>query len=151
VILLDANILLYAYDRGSIHNEFMKAWLDDRLNGVAKVGIPWATTLAFARIVTNPRIYTSPVASSTAWQQARAWLSAPAAWVPQPTERHIDMIDRIISSTSVQANDIPDVHLGALAIEHGLKLCSTDADFAKYADVTWINPLDERQEEVDRS
>jgi len=144
VILLDANVLIYAYDRGSRHNSYMRAWLDDRLNGIAKVGIPWATTLAFTRIVTNPRIYTSPAAANVAWQQVRAWLSAPAAWVPQPTDRHLDAIDRILESTSAHANDIPDVHLAALAMEHGLKLYSTDADFAKYADLIWINPLDER-------
>lgn len=144
MILLDANILIYAYDRGSRYNSFMRTWLDDQLNGIAKVGIPWATTLTFTRIVTNPRIYTSPAPSSTAWQQVRSWLSAPAVWVPQPTERHSAVIDRIISSTPVQANDIPDVHLVALAMEHGLKLCSTDADFAKYPDTTWINPLNER-------
>jgi len=97
VILLDANVLIYAYDRGSRHNSYM-----------------------------------------------RAWLSPLAPWVPQPTDRHIDVIDRILESTSAHANDIPDVHLAALALEHGLKLYSTDADFAKYADVTWINPLEER-------
>ncbi len=144
MILLDANILIYAYDQGSRHNTFIRTWLDDRLNGIARVGIPWATTLAFTRIVTNPRIYTTPVSSNVAWQQVRSWLSAPAVWVPQPTDRHIDVIDHIFDSTSVHANDIPDVHLAALAMEHGLKLYSTDADFAKYAGVTWINPLDER-------
>ena len=47
----------------------------------------------------------------------------------------------IIRSSSITANDIPDAHLAALAIEHGLILCSTDSDFAKYGDIEWENPL----------
>ncbi len=36
---------------------------------------------------------------------------------------------------------VPDAHLAALAIEHGLTLCSTDGDFARFADLRWENPL----------
>jgi predicted nucleic acid-binding protein len=28
-----------------------------------------------------------------------------------------------------------------LAIEHGLTLCSTDGDFARFSRLTWYNPL----------
>jgi predicted nucleic acid-binding protein len=36
---------------------------------------------------------------------------------------------------------IPDAHLAALAIEHGLTLCSTDGDFARFPGLKWTNPL----------
>ena len=36
---------------------------------------------------------------------------------------------------------VPDAHLAALAIEHGLTLCSTDGDFAKFPGLAWKNPL----------
>jgi predicted nucleic acid-binding protein len=40
-----------------------------------------------------------------------------------------------------RANLVPDAHLAALAIEHGLILCSTDGDFARFRPLRWENPL----------
>jgi hypothetical protein len=31
--------------------------------------------------------------------------------------------------------------IAALAIEHGLMLCSIDADFARFSELRWHNPL----------
>jgi uncharacterized protein len=36
---------------------------------------------------------------------------------------------------------VPDAHLAALAIEHGLTLCSADSDFARFLGLPWLNPL----------
>jgi len=41
----------------------------------------------------------------------------------------------------VNGNLVPDAHLAALAIEHGLTLCSTDGDFARFSALKWFNPL----------
>ena len=40
-----------------------------------------------------------------------------------------------------RAHLVPDAHLAALAIEHGLVLCSADADFARFPGLRWHNPL----------
>lgn len=34
-----------------------------------------------------------------------------------------------------------DAHIAALAIEHGLRVCSTDSDFARFPGLDWIDPL----------
>ncbi len=34
-----------------------------------------------------------------------------------------------------------DASLAALALEHGLTLCSSDTDFARFTELTWHNPL----------
>jgi predicted nucleic acid-binding protein len=36
---------------------------------------------------------------------------------------------------------VSDAHLAALAIEHGLTVCSNDGDFAKFPGLKWQNPL----------
>lgn len=36
---------------------------------------------------------------------------------------------------------VSDAHLAALAMEHGLTLCSTDGDFARFPGLRWENPL----------
>ncbi len=34
-----------------------------------------------------------------------------------------------------------DARLAALAVEHGAELCSSDADFSRFANVRWLDPL----------
>jgi uncharacterized protein len=139
--LVDANILIYAYDRASVYHSKAREWLDEKLNGLPPLGMPWASLLAFARIVTNPRIYEKPAALRDAWSQVIEWTAARAAWIPQPTDSHGEIVAGIIERVSLSANDVPDVHLAALAVEHGLRLCSTDSDFAGYPEIEWENPL----------
>ena len=47
----------------------------------------------------------------------------------------------LLLATGAQANLVPDAHLAALALEHGLTVCSTDSDFGKFPDIRWTNPL----------
>jgi predicted nucleic acid-binding protein len=76
-----------------------------------------------------------------AWHQVRAWIACETAWIPQPTERHADLLNELLALPGVHANLVPDAHLAALALEHGLTLCSTDGDFARFPALRWINPL----------
>jgi predicted nucleic acid-binding protein len=76
-----------------------------------------------------------------AWQQVKAWLDCEVAWIPEPTERHRDVLGLLLGATGIQGNLVPDAHLAALAIEHGLLLCSTDGDFGRFSDLRWQNPL----------
>ena len=119
----------------------LRDWLDQQLNGSARVGLPWSSVLAFLRLVTNPRVFERPEAMADAWAQVRAWLACETTWIPQPTERHIDLLDELLSLPGVHANLVPDAHLAALAVEHGLTLCSTDGDFARFPTLRWLNPL----------
>ena len=75
-----------------------------------------------------------------AWRQVRAWLACEATWIPQPTEHHADL-DELLALPGVHANLVPDAHLAALAMEHGLTLCSTDGDFARFPSLRLLNPL----------
>lgn len=141
MILVDANLLVYAHVADSPPHRVAREWLDARMNGAARVGLPWASLLAFLRLVTNPRIFDKPEPVAGAWAQVRAWLGCSSVWVPAPGDRHADILDRLLSLPGVSANLIPDVHLAALAIEHGLTVCSNDADFARFPAVSWVNPL----------
>jgi len=105
------------------------------------VSLPWPSLLGFLRIVTNPRVFARPEPMAAAWQQVKAWLDAEVGWIPQPTDRHRELLGRLMTIDGVQANLVPDAHLAALAIEHGLTLCSTDGDFARFAGLRWENPL----------
>jgi toxin-antitoxin system PIN domain toxin len=141
VILVDINLLLYAHIARYPDHRKIQDWLDRRLNGVERVGLPWASLLGFVRLATNPRAQERPLVVREAWEQVRAWLSNDTAWIPQPTERHADVLGELLSIPGINANLIPDAHLAALAVEHGLTLCSADGDFARFPALRWHNPL----------
>ncbi len=141
MILVDANLLIYAFARSADYHTQARDWLDSRLAGTVRVGLPWTSLIAFLRVVTNPRIYERPASMREAWDQARAWLACEPAWTPQPTERHVEVLGELLALPGVRANLIHDADLAALAIDHGLILCSTDSDFARFPNLRWQNPL----------
>jgi toxin-antitoxin system PIN domain toxin len=141
VILVDTNLLVYAYVKDVPQHEAALEWLDRQLNEVSQVGLPWAALLAFVRLVSNPRIFRNPVSLPVAWQQVATWLSVASVWIPAPTTRHATILGTLLSTEELKANDVPDAHLAALAIEHDLLLCSGDGGYDRFADLRWQNPL----------
>jgi toxin-antitoxin system PIN domain toxin len=141
VILVDANLLVYAHNRSFPQHDRARAWLDARLNGDTPVGLPWPSLLAFIRLMTSPRVLERPRSIAEAWSQADAWLQCPPAWIPLPTERHREVLGGLLRDPGTRSGLVSDVHLAALALEHGLTLCSTDGDFARFPGLRWDNPL----------
>jgi toxin-antitoxin system PIN domain toxin len=103
--------------------------------------MPWLTLLGFLRLITNIRVVRHPLNIESAWQQVRGWLASEPVWIPEPTERHPDVLGELLALPGVHGNLVSDAHLAALAIEHGLTLCSTDGDFARFPNLSWRNPL----------
>lgn len=141
MILVDANLLVYASTQGLSQHEGARRWLDERLNGTARVGLPWPSLLAYVRLVSNPRVFERPRPIVNAWRQVEAWLDCPPVWIPHPTDEHRTVLKRLLEVSVQRPNLVPDAHLAALAIEHGLVLCSTDGDFARFRALRWENPL----------
>lgn len=140
-MLVDANLLVYAVDSGAPAHGRAAAWLTERLNGAQRVGIPWESLTAFVRIVTHPRAVARPLDSAAAWAFVTDWLAAPTVWIPVPTERNADVLGELIGKYRLTGNLIPDAHLAALAIQHGLAVCSADTDFARFTEIAWLNPV----------
>jgi uncharacterized protein len=141
VILVDANLLLYASNHAAPEHSRARAWLDDRLNGAARVGLPWPSLLGFVRLATNPVVVRDPASVGAAWRQVEEWLGCEAAWTPLPGAEHPAILGRLFESPGMTSRLVPDAHLAALAIEHGLTLCSTDGDFSRFPGLAWENPL----------
>ncbi|HTP75445.1 MAG TPA: TA system VapC family ribonuclease toxin [Rhizomicrobium sp.] len=141
MILVDANVLLHAHMSSHDEHARMHAWLDGQLNGATRVGLPWESLLGFARIATNPRVYPRPQSSEGAWGQVRAWLGCRSTWIPKPTELHAELLGEMVELPGTTSKLVADAHLAALAIEHGLTLCSSDRDFGRFPKLRWFNPL----------
>lgn len=140
-MLVDANLLLYARDSQSPLHERARDWLTEEFNGSTRVGLPWQSLTAFVRISTHPRAYARPLAPDDAWRQVEEWLATTAAWVPTETEAHAQVLGGLVTAHRLRGNLVSDAHLAALAIEHGLELCSADGDFSRFPEVRWRNPL----------
>lgn len=141
MILVDANLLVYAANRDAPEHETAHAWLDGRLNGTVRVGLPWSSLLAFVRLVSNAAVVRYPVTPEAAWAQVEQWLSCDRVWTPLPTSHHADVLGPLLRIPHMTSRLVPDAHLAALAIEHGLTLCSSDGDFARFPGLKWDNPL----------
>ena len=140
-MLIDANILLYAVDEDSPFHASAHDWIDETLNGSRRVGIPWLSLVAFVRIATHPRALLEPLTPAEAWQFVDEWLDAPAVWVPGPGRGHREILGRLIRDLDLRANLVSDAVLAALCIEHGLQMVSADSDFARFTEISWLNPV----------
>ena len=78
---------------------------------------------------------------ATAWRQVEEWLACESAWVPQPTPRHQGILGELLIATGVRAEHVPDAHLAALALEHGLAVVSADTDFSRFPGIRLENPV----------
>jgi toxin-antitoxin system PIN domain toxin len=140
-VLVDANILLYSIDTASPFHGPAESWLVDALNGPRRIGIPWMSLAAFLRIATNPRATRHPLSPSEAWEHIDGWLDAPATWVPEPGRGHRTIFRDLMTRLDLRAGLVADAVLAAICIEHGLDIVSADSDFARFTELTWINPV----------
>jgi toxin-antitoxin system PIN domain toxin len=141
LILVDANLLLYAEDSLSPHHEPAREWWDAQLSGISPVCLCWTVLCAFIRIATNPRVFEHPLSLEQAISRVNSWLEQPCTRLVRPTERHWLVLQELLIDGKALANLVTDAHLAALAIEHGCELFSTDADFARFPKVKWRNPI----------
>lgn len=140
-MIIDANILLYATDARAPEHERARPWLEQQLNGMTRVGLPWPSLLAFLRIATHPRASRNPMTSAQAWARIEKWVECDVVWQPRPTERHTQIMAGFVDRYRIIGNLVPDAHLAALAHEHGVPVVSADTDFARFDEIRWINPI----------
>jgi toxin-antitoxin system PIN domain toxin len=141
VILVDANILLYAEDQLSPHHTAARAWWDAQLSGTSPVCLCWTVLGAFIRIGTNPRVFENPMSLNRALTRVQTWMDQPCVRVVHPTERHWTVFCKMLLEGQAAANLVTDAHLAAVALEHGCELISTDSDFSRFPGIRWRNPL----------
>lgn len=141
MMLVDANLLLYAYDPRSAHHTASRTWLEETLSGTELVRFAWVTLWAFLRISTNPRVFERPLTVEEAMRAVGAWLAQPATGILEPSERHWEKLQELAVQAQVKGPLVMDAVIATLAIEHGATLQTTDVDFARFPGLKWRNPL----------
>lgn len=142
MILIDANLLLYAYHPRAAQHEQSRAWLESVLSGPDLVRFSWLTLWAFLRIGTNFRVYEQPLTTGEAEAIVTSWLAQPNAGILEPAERHWQILRGLMREGQAVGALVMDAVLAAIALEHGATLCTTDRDFSRFRELKWMNPLD---------
>lgn len=140
--LIDANILLYAYDSDSRHHAVCRSWLETAFNSEEIVALPWQTLLAFLRISTNSRATKRPLQSAEACDIVSTWLDLANVTVIGAGERFWEILKNLMAEAQVAGQLITDAALAALALENGATLCSVDKDFRRFRDLQLLDPTD---------
>lgn len=141
MIIVDANLLLYAYNASAPEHDAARNWLEDALSRSELFGLSWQTITAFVRIGTNPRVFNEPLTIGEATDAVSAWVERPMVRILIPGQRHWEIFSRLLIGGQVRGPLVMDAHLAALAIEHGFVLHTTDRDFARFPDLKTYNPI----------
>ena len=137
----DVNLLVHAYNTQFPQHEKAKLWWEDKLAGSTSVALAWVTILGFIRVTTHARILRNPLTVQEAIFIVEEWLEQPHFFLALPSPRHFPILRSLILQLGTAGNLTTDAHLAALAIERGLVLHSTDADFGRFEGLKWVNPL----------
>lgn len=130
--VVDANVLLYAVNTGSVHHDVSRRWLEAALGGTEAVGLPWVSLLAFLRISTKSTIFTRPLTAGEALNLLESWLASPAATAIDPGRRHVALLAGLLSGSGTAGNLTTDAHIAAIALEYGATVVTFDRDFARF-------------------
>jgi hypothetical protein len=141
VILIDANILLYAYHPRAPQHPAAREWLESVLSGQELVRFAWLSLWAFLRISTNTRIFEQPLSNSEAEAIISSWLAQPIAGILEPSERHWQILSGLIIQGQTAGPLVMDAVIAAIAIEHGATLYTTDHDFSRFNQLKVVNPI----------
>jgi|SRR5215217_3200937 len=140
MIMVDVNVLVYAFRVDMKQHEITRSWFEKKLNGFEPVGISELVLSGFMRLVTNSRVFQEPTSPEDALAYCDAIRSAPATISVRPGVRHWDIFAQLCRSVRARGNLIPDAFHAALAIETGATWISSDRDFAKFPDLRWELP-----------
>lgn len=142
-LLLDTNLLVYAAMPAMDEHDAARTWLRGRYEDSAElVGLCWPTLYAFVRLTSSRAIMGEDASAlDDAWRAAMAFLEQDNARLIEAGPVHASIAARLIATPGLASNDVPDVQLAALAIEHGLTLCTHDYAFARFGRLSWTDPL----------
>lgn len=141
MILLDANVLLYAYNADAPEHRGAFQWLSDSLAGDETIGIPWLTSWAFLRISTNPRLFPLPLTAMEAFAIVSQLLAEPGVTIPEPGPRHAGLLQKVVEEYRAVGPHLTDAVMVALALEHGAVLASADLGFGRFRGLRWVTPI----------
>jgi toxin-antitoxin system PIN domain toxin len=141
MIVVDVNLLLYAYHSRSPYHSKAQAWIERVFSEPNPIGLPWQTVSAFLRISTNKKLVGNWYSIEEAAHVVDEWVARPNVRMLSPGDDHWRLFRRMVVEGQASSVLVSDAHLAALTIEYGGVLHTADRDFARFPGLRWMNPL----------
>ena len=141
--LVDTNLLIYATFADAPEHERARAWVDGRLAAPeGTLALCWPVVYAFLRLITSTRVFgANALTVADGWAVAAAYLKQPAVRVVVAGGGHAAIAADLARTPGLRSDDVADVEIAALAIEHGLVLASHDHGFRRFSGLRVVDPL----------
>ena len=141
MIVPDVNLLVFAYHEQSPYHQAARGWWEGLINGAELVGIPWAVSIGFVRLMANPKVLVTPMSPSAALGRVKSWFQYAHIQPLDPGANHLTFLQNIFDAVGGGAHLVPDAHIAALAMQHQAVVHSHDSDFGRFPGLQWHNPL----------
>ena len=141
MIVIDVNLLIYAYDTTTPSHAEAKAWIEEVFSSSDAIGLPWQNIAAFIRVLTYPGLHGERFSRDQVLFIVDQWLAMPHMRALAPGERHWSLFREMLIKGDARGKLTSDAALAALTIEYGGVLHTTDRDFARFPGLRWVNPL----------
>ena len=141
MILLDANVLIYAHREDTPDHSRYRQWLENILNSTEPFGISDIVLSAVIRIATHPQIFKKPSPLKDVLKFIGQVRSCPHCLLANQGPQHWSIFYSLVQSLKLTGNAVPDAFLAALALEWGHGLITTDKGFARFPSLKWRHPL----------
>lgn len=141
--LVDTNLLIYATFADAPEHQRARGWLEARLGeGEGTIALCWPVVYAFVRLITSTRVFgPHAVMVRDGWAVAASYLQQPAVRLVTAGAGHAAVAAELAATPGLRSEDVPDVEIAALAIEHGLVLASHDHGFRRFSSLRVVDPL----------
>jgi uncharacterized protein len=140
MILLDVNVLIYAFREDSVRHRASKTWLDQTIAAESPFGISPVALSGLVRITTHPRIFDTPSTLDEAFGFCDDLLSQPHCEIVHPGTGHWEIFQRLCVQANITGGRVTDAWFAALAIEHGCTWITYDRDYARFRGLDWKQP-----------
>lgn len=142
-MLVDTNLVVYATFADAPEHERVRGWLEERLaEGEGTIALCWPVVYALVRLITSTRVFGEHAVSvKEGWTVAAAYLGQPAVRLVAATAGHAAIAAELARTPGLRSDDVPDIEIAALAIEHGLVLASHDHGFRRFSALRFFDPL----------
>jgi len=143
MVLLDANVLVYAHRSDVPNHTAFRHWLEGIINGDGAFGVSDLVLSGFLRVVTHPRVFDPPSSLADALAICAEVRGPPNCVEVRPGPRHWEIFVKLCRASEAKGNIVPDAFLAALAIESGSEWITTDRDYSRFPGLKWRHPLAE--------
>ena len=142
-MLVDTNLLIYTTFVDTPEHAQARGWFEEQLGDPdASLCLCWPVVYAFVRLITSPRVFAEHALSvERGWTTVAEYLAQPAVRVVTAGPGHSAIAAELAATPGLRSEDVPDLEIAALAIEHGLVLATRDHGFRRFAHLRVVDPL----------